>query len=52
MWTPDDNRAQVRQLAPDLIQTSVVKRSPQVLEQSGISSLLLRYNQVSREEIG
>lgn len=51
MWTPDDNRAQVRQLAPDLIQTSVVKRSPQVLEQSGISSLLLRYNQVSREEI-
>lgn len=51
MWTPDDNRTQVRQLAPDLIQTSVVKRSPQVLEQSGISSLLLRYNQVSREEI-
>uniref|UniRef100_A0A3P9C7E5 Glycerophosphodiester phosphodiesterase domain containing 5 n=1 Tax=Maylandia zebra TaxID=106582 RepID=A0A3P9C7E5_9CICH len=51
IWTPDDNRAQVRQLAPDLIQTSVVKRSPQVLEQSGISSLLLRYNQVSREEI-
>ncbi|XP_063349579.1 glycerophosphodiester phosphodiesterase domain-containing protein 5 isoform X1 [Pelmatolapia mariae] len=51
MWTPDDNRTQVRLLAPDLIQTSVVKRSPQVLEQSGISSLLLRYNQVSREEI-
>ncbi|KAL3992073.1 uridine kinase [Sarotherodon galilaeus] len=52
MWTPDENRTQVRQLAPDLIQTSVVKRSPQILQQSGISSLLLRYNQVSREEIG
>uniref|UniRef100_A0A669BKH8 Glycerophosphodiester phosphodiesterase domain containing 5 n=1 Tax=Oreochromis niloticus TaxID=8128 RepID=A0A669BKH8_ORENI len=52
MWTPDENRTQVRQLAPDLIQTSVVKRSHQILQQSGISSLLLRYNQVSREEIG
>lgn len=52
MWTPDENRNQVRQLAPDLIQTSVVKRSRQILQQSGISSLLLRYNQVSREEIG
>ncbi|XP_030601011.1 glycerophosphodiester phosphodiesterase domain-containing protein 5 isoform X3 [Archocentrus centrarchus] len=51
MWTPDEDRAQVRQLAPDLIQTSVVKQSPQILQHSGISSLLLRYNQASTQEI-
>ncbi|XP_056297831.1 glycerophosphodiester phosphodiesterase domain-containing protein 5 isoform X2 [Pseudoliparis swirei] len=52
MWTPDEHRAQVRQLAPALIQTSVKKRSPQSLQQYGISRLLLRYNQASTEEIG
>ncbi|XP_068441078.1 glycerophosphodiester phosphodiesterase domain-containing protein 5 isoform X1 [Clinocottus analis] len=51
MWTPDDHRAQVRQLAPGLIQTSVQKQSPQSLHQYGISRLLLRYNQASTEEI-
>ncbi|XP_053279125.1 glycerophosphodiester phosphodiesterase domain-containing protein 5 isoform X1 [Pleuronectes platessa] len=51
MWTPDENRAQVRELAPGLIQTSVEKRSPQSLNQSGISRLLLRYNQASTQEI-
>ncbi|KAM6933760.1 glycerophosphodiester phosphodiesterase domain-containing protein 5 isoform 2-T2 [Xenentodon cancila] len=51
MWTPDEQRAQVRKLAPDLIQTSVVKRTPQRLHQSGISRLLLRYNQASTREV-
>lgn len=51
MWTPDEHRDQVKQLAPDLIQTSVEKRSPQHLQQLGISSLLLRYNQVITQEI-
>lgn len=51
MWTPDENRAQVRQLAPSLIQTSVDKLSPQSLHQNGISRLLLRYNQASTQEI-
>ncbi|XP_008306766.1 glycerophosphodiester phosphodiesterase domain-containing protein 5 isoform X2 [Cynoglossus semilaevis] len=51
MWTPDEHRDQVKQLAPDLIQTSVEKRSPQHLQQLGISSLLLRYNPVITQEI-
>ncbi|KAM7399606.1 hypothetical protein PAMP_018870 [Pampus punctatissimus] len=51
MWTPDEHRAQVRQLAPALIQTSVDKLSPQSLEKSGISRLLLRYDQASTQEI-
>ncbi|XP_022616963.1 glycerophosphodiester phosphodiesterase domain-containing protein 5-like isoform X1 [Seriola dumerili] len=51
MWTPDEQRAQVRQLAPGLIQTSVEKLSPQSLHQSGISRLLLRYNQASTQDI-
>uniref|UniRef100_A0A665V4P3 Glycerophosphodiester phosphodiesterase domain containing 5b n=1 Tax=Echeneis naucrates TaxID=173247 RepID=A0A665V4P3_ECHNA len=51
MWTPDEHRAQVRQQAPALIQTSVEKLSPQSLNQSGISRLLLRYNQASTEDI-
>ncbi|MED6266653.1 hypothetical protein CHARACLAT_004229 [Characodon lateralis] len=51
MWTPDDERAQVKQLAPGFIQTSLVKRSPEYLHRSGISRLLLRYNQVSTSEI-
>ncbi|XP_031716536.1 glycerophosphodiester phosphodiesterase domain-containing protein 5 isoform X3 [Anarrhichthys ocellatus] len=52
MWTPDDHRDQVRQLAPGLIQTSMEKLSPQNLQQYGISRLLLRYNQASTQEIG
>uniref|UniRef100_A0A3P8U5A0 Glycerophosphodiester phosphodiesterase domain containing 5 n=1 Tax=Amphiprion percula TaxID=161767 RepID=A0A3P8U5A0_AMPPE len=51
MWTSDEHRAQVRQLAPGLIQTSVEKRSPQSLQKDGISRLLLRYNQASTREI-
>ncbi|CAJ1065827.1 glycerophosphodiester phosphodiesterase domain-containing protein 5-like [Xyrichtys novacula] len=51
MWTPDEDRAVVKQLAPGLIQTSLEKRSPQSLELSGISALLLRYNQASTQEI-
>ncbi|XP_028320457.1 glycerophosphodiester phosphodiesterase domain-containing protein 5 isoform X2 [Gouania willdenowi] len=51
MWTPDQHRAQVRELAPALIQTSMEKLSPQSLQIHGISRLLLRYNQVSTEEI-
>ncbi|KAK1900666.1 Glycerophosphodiester phosphodiesterase domain containing protein 5 [Dissostichus eleginoides] len=52
MWTPDEHRAQVRQLAPGLIQTSVEKRRLQRLHLDGISRLLLRYNQASTQEIG
>uniref|UniRef100_A0A8C4E9A6 Glycerophosphodiester phosphodiesterase domain containing 5b n=1 Tax=Dicentrarchus labrax TaxID=13489 RepID=A0A8C4E9A6_DICLA len=51
MWTPDEQRAQVRRLAPGLIQTSVEKQSPESLHQYGISRLLLRYNQASTQEI-
>uniref|UniRef100_A0A671VWS2 Glycerophosphodiester phosphodiesterase domain containing 5 n=1 Tax=Sparus aurata TaxID=8175 RepID=A0A671VWS2_SPAAU len=51
MWTPGEHRAQVRQLAPGLIQTSVDKLTPETLHQSGISRLLLRYNQASTQEI-
>uniref|UniRef100_A0A7N6BN57 GP-PDE domain-containing protein n=1 Tax=Anabas testudineus TaxID=64144 RepID=A0A7N6BN57_ANATE len=51
MWTPDEYRAQVRQLAPGLVQASVEKLSPQTLHQHGIRRLLLRYNQASTQEI-
>ncbi|XP_037312958.2 glycerophosphodiester phosphodiesterase domain-containing protein 5 isoform X1 [Pungitius pungitius] len=51
MWTPDEYRAQVRQRAPGLIQTSAKKDSPQGLQQHGVSRLLLRYNQASTQEI-
>lgn len=51
MWTPDEQRAEVRQLAPGLVQTSMEKQSPESLEQRGITRLLLRYNQVSTQEI-
>lgn len=51
MWTPDEHRAEVSQLAPGLIQTSVEKRSPQSLSEDGIRRLLLRYNQANPYEI-
>ncbi|KAM4627175.1 glycerophosphodiester phosphodiesterase domain-containing protein 5 isoform 1-T2 [Polymixia lowei] len=51
MWTPDEDRAQVRQAAPALVQTSVEKRNLQTLHQQGISQLLLRYNQASTRDI-
>lgn len=51
MWTPDEERGLVRQLAPDLSQTSVDKQSPRSLHEDGISRLLLRYNQASRQEV-
>ncbi|KAM9853254.1 glycerophosphodiester phosphodiesterase domain-containing protein 5 isoform 2-T2 [Aulostomus maculatus] len=51
MWTPDEHRAQVRELVPGLVQTSLEKQSPESLNESGISRLLLRYNQVSTPEI-
>lgn len=51
MWTPAEHRAEVRQLAPGLIQTSVDKQIPQTLHQNGISRLLLRYNQANMQEI-
>ncbi|XP_072248982.1 glycerophosphodiester phosphodiesterase domain-containing protein 5 isoform X4 [Leuresthes tenuis] len=51
MWTPEEYRAQVRQAAPALIQTSVMKLSRQALQFSNISRLLLRYNQASTSEI-
>ncbi|XP_077396345.1 glycerophosphodiester phosphodiesterase domain-containing protein 5 isoform X1 [Festucalex cinctus] len=51
MWTPDEDRDQVRQLAPGLVQTSLMKQTPQSLREAGISNLLLRYNQASTQEI-
>ncbi|XP_060901849.1 glycerophosphodiester phosphodiesterase domain-containing protein 5 isoform X1 [Labrus mixtus] len=51
MWTPNEDRAMVKQLAPGLIQTSLEKLNPKSLDQSGISRLLLRYNQASTQEI-
>ncbi|XP_037533691.1 glycerophosphodiester phosphodiesterase domain-containing protein 5 [Nematolebias whitei] len=51
MWTPDEQRAQVRQTSPGLTQTSLVKQDPRDLQKSGISRLMLRYNQVSPSEI-
>lgn len=51
MWTPDEERAVVRQLAPELIQTSVDRRSPRSLHEDGISRLLLRYNRASTQEV-
>ncbi|KAM3874889.1 glycerophosphodiester phosphodiesterase domain-containing protein 5 [Diretmus argenteus] len=51
MWTPDEDRAQVRQAAPGLVQTSMEKQRPQSLHQHGISRLLLRYNQASTQDI-
>ncbi|XP_038123923.1 glycerophosphodiester phosphodiesterase domain-containing protein 5 isoform X2 [Cyprinodon tularosa] len=51
MWTPDDERAQVKRFAPGFIQTSLVKRTPKDLQSSGISRLLLRYNQVNTNDI-
>ncbi|XP_071372385.1 glycerophosphodiester phosphodiesterase domain-containing protein 5 [Centroberyx affinis] len=51
MWTPDEDRAQVRQAAPGLVQTSVKKQSPQSLHQHGISRLLLRYNEAGTQDI-
>lgn len=51
MWTPDEDRSVVKELAPGLIQTSLEKLSPQSLHRSGISRLLLRYNQASTQEI-
>uniref|UniRef100_A0A3Q3VZ36 GP-PDE domain-containing protein n=1 Tax=Mola mola TaxID=94237 RepID=A0A3Q3VZ36_MOLML len=51
MWTPNEHRDDVRKLAPSLMQTSVDKQNPQSLHQSGISILLLRYNQASTQEI-
>ncbi|KAF7652164.1 hypothetical protein LDENG_00100290 [Lucifuga dentata] len=51
MWTPNEDRAQVRLLAPGLVQTSLEKQSPQSLHEHGISRLLLRYNQVNTQDI-
>nr|XP_020455957.1 glycerophosphodiester phosphodiesterase domain-containing protein 5 isoform X2 [Monopterus albus] len=51
MWTPDEHRAQVKRLAPGLIQTSLEKQSPESLHQYGINRLMLRYNQASMQEI-
>lgn len=51
MWTPDEQRAEVRQQAPGLIQTSLEKLSPQSLQESNISRLLLRYNRAAAQEV-
>ncbi|KAJ8414640.1 hypothetical protein AAFF_G00038420 [Aldrovandia affinis] len=51
MWTPDWDRAVVRQVARNLEQTSEEKRSVAELRQRGIVGLRLRYNQASAQEI-
>ncbi|XP_055022999.1 glycerophosphodiester phosphodiesterase domain-containing protein 5 [Boleophthalmus pectinirostris] len=51
-WTPEEDRAEVRKLAPGLIQTSLVKpETPAPLQREGISAVLLRYNQATTQEI-
>lgn len=51
-WTPDEQRAQVKEMAPGLVHSSLVKpESPKTLQQEGISGLLLRYNQTNSQEI-
>ncbi|XP_072310055.1 glycerophosphodiester phosphodiesterase domain-containing protein 5 isoform X2 [Eucyclogobius newberryi] len=51
-WTPEENRAEVRKMAPGLVQSSLVKpKSPEALERDGISAMLLRYNQANTQEI-
>lgn len=51
-WTPDEQRAQVKEMAPGLVHSSLVKpESPETLQQEGISGLLLRYNQTNSQEI-
>ncbi|XP_059930129.1 glycerophosphodiester phosphodiesterase domain-containing protein 5 isoform X1 [Gadus macrocephalus] len=51
MWTPDEDRDQVRRMAPELLQTSLRKQSPQALHQQGVSRLLLRYNLASAQDV-
>ncbi|XP_051934433.1 glycerophosphodiester phosphodiesterase domain-containing protein 5 isoform X2 [Hippocampus zosterae] len=51
MWTPDEDRDQVRRLAPGLVQTSLVKQDPQRLREASISQLVLRYSQATTREI-
>ncbi|KAJ3591371.1 hypothetical protein NHX12_009316 [Muraenolepis orangiensis] len=51
MWTPDEDREQVRRTAPELLQTSLRKQSPQALHQQGISRMLLRYNHASTQDV-
>ncbi|XP_053728495.1 glycerophosphodiester phosphodiesterase domain-containing protein 5 isoform X2 [Synchiropus splendidus] len=51
MWTPSEDRGQVRRQAPGLIQTSLVKQSPETLRENEIRGLLLRYNQANTKEI-
>uniref|UniRef100_A0A8C5AIS7 Glycerophosphodiester phosphodiesterase domain containing 5b n=1 Tax=Gadus morhua TaxID=8049 RepID=A0A8C5AIS7_GADMO len=51
MWTPDEDRDQVRRMAPELLQTSLRKQSPQALHQQGVGRLLLRYNLASAQDV-
>ncbi|XP_033832793.1 glycerophosphodiester phosphodiesterase domain-containing protein 5 isoform X1 [Periophthalmus magnuspinnatus] len=52
-WTPEEERAEVRKMAPGLVQTSLVKpETPETLQREGISAMLLRYNQATTQEIG
>ncbi|XP_065136997.1 glycerophosphodiester phosphodiesterase domain-containing protein 5 isoform X2 [Paramisgurnus dabryanus] len=51
MWTVDTDREMVKQVAPDLQQTSLQKLPLNTLHHKGISGVLLRYNQASAEDI-
>ncbi|CAL9684282.1 unnamed protein product [Knipowitschia caucasica] len=51
-WTPEEDRAEVRKMAPGLIQSSLVKpESHESLLRDGVSAMLVRYNQASTQEI-
>lgn len=51
-WTPEEYRAEVRKMAPGLVQSSLVKaENPEALQQEGISAIFLRYNQANTQEI-
>lgn len=48
-WTPEEDRAEVRRVAPGLVQSSLIKA--ETLQRDSISAIFLRYNQASRQEI-
>lgn len=51
-WTPEEDREDVRKIAPDLVQSSLVKaENPETLHREGIGAIFLRYNQADTQDI-
>uniref|UniRef100_A0AAY4D612 GP-PDE domain-containing protein n=1 Tax=Denticeps clupeoides TaxID=299321 RepID=A0AAY4D612_9TELE len=51
MWVEDRDRQLVRRVAPGFQQTSTKKQPAPALHQQGVSRLLLRYNQLSGQDL-